>query len=230
MPPPHPGESRVRDVEAGEAQESQGGGTDPGTPIEERPALPTPDVSAVDPADGLARVSSLPPARLLSSLGTVSTAVDRQAANEHERLAANAPQRPRHPGAPATVESPAATRLAVAERPIPSNAPTMPEARDVQVRPGGDSLPHLPLEGNADPALVHQQHASVLSSVEREHVSGRQNAMRPLGEDELFPTAPVETLRGSIGETASRAGDAAAQPKPAEAEEAASIPAHQEQC
>ncbi|TME87964.1 MAG: hypothetical protein E6I43_02855, partial [Chloroflexi bacterium] len=226
--PPRLGESGVGDGQAGEVSDSQGGGADPGTPIEERPAPPTPDVSAVDPAEGLARVGSLPPARLLSSLGTVSTAVDRQAANEHERLAANAPQRPRHPGAPTTVESPAATRLAVAERSIPSNAPTMPEARDVQVRPGGDSLPHLPLIGNADPALVHQQHARVLSSVEREHVSGRQDAMRPLGEDEIFPTAPAETLRGSIGETASRAGAAAAQPKPAEDDEAASIIAQQE--
>src|SRR6266705_73376 len=226
--PPHLGDSGVSDRQAGLLSESQGGGADPGTPIEERPAPPTPDVSAVDPAEGLARVGSLPPARLLSSLGTVSTAVDRQAANEHKRLAATAPQRPRLPGAPTTVESPAATRLAVAERSIPGSAPTMPQARDVQVRPGGDSLPHLPLEGNADPALVHQQHARVLSSVEREHVSGRQDAMRPLGEDEIFPTAPAETLRGSTGETASRAGAAAAQPKPAEDDEAASIIAQQE--
>src|SRR5438876_9011256 len=226
--PPTLGESSLGDGEAGDVPEAPGGGAEPGAPIGERSAAPSPDLSGADPASGLARAGSLPPAQLLSSLGTVSTAVDRQAANEHERLAADAPQRPRHPGAPATVESPAATRLAVAERSIPSNAPAMPEARDVQVRPGGDSLPHLPLEGNADPALVHQQHARVLSSVEREHVSGRQNAMRPLGEDEIFPTAPAETLRGSIGETASRAGAAAAQPKPAEDDEAASIIAQQE--
>ena len=117
------------------------GAADPGSPIEERPAEVPPDVSGVDPAAGLARVGSLPPARLLSSLETVSTAVDRQAATEHERLAASAPQRQRHPGAPATVESPPATRLALAERAIPSKAPTMPEARDAPVRPRGDTLP-----------------------------------------------------------------------------------------
>src|SRR5437879_1925395 len=156
--PPHRGESGVRDGQAGELPESQGGGTDAGTPIEERPALPTPDVSAADPASGLARVGSLPPARLLSSLGTVSTAVDRQAATEHERLAANAPHRPGHPGAPATVEAPAATRLALGERPTRSNAPSMPEAHDVHVRDAAEgTLPRLPLEGNADPALLHQQ-------------------------------------------------------------------------
>src|SRR2546425_3263608 len=156
------------------------GASDPGAPIEERPAPPSPDISAVDPVAGLARVGSLPPAALLSSLGAVSTAVDRQATNEHERLAANAPQR-----APSTVESPASTRLALGDRPIPSNAPTMPEAHDVRVRsPAEGTLPHLPLQGNADPALIHQQHARVVSSVEREHVGGRQDATRPLGEDQ----------------------------------------------
>jgi len=205
------------------------GASDPGAPIEERPAPPSPDISAVDPVAGLARVGSLPPAALLSSLGAVSTAVDRQATNEHERLAANAPQRPRHPGAPSTVESPASTRLALGDRPIPSNAPTMPEAHDVRVQsPAEGTLPHLPLEGNADPALIHQQHARVVSSVEREHVGGRQDATRPLGEDQIFPTAPAETLRGSIGEMPGRAGRAAAQPKPAEDDEAPSIIAQQE--
>src|SRR3989442_12329295 len=199
------------------------GASDPGAPIEERPAPPSPDISAVDPVAGLARGGSLPPAALLSSLGAVSTAVDRQATNEHERLAANAPQRPRHPGAPSTVESPASTRLALGDRPIPSNAPTMPEAHDVRVRsPAESTLPHLPLQGNADPALIHHQQARVLSSVEREHVGGRQDAMRPLGEDQVFPTAPSETLRGSIGE-APRPGNPATQPKPADDAQTASI-------
>src|SRR5438552_18593405 len=35
---PHPGESGASDGEAGEVSASQGGGADPGTPIEERPA------------------------------------------------------------------------------------------------------------------------------------------------------------------------------------------------
>src|SRR5438132_928181 len=107
--PPAQGEIGVGDAEAGEVPEAQGAGADPGTPIEERPAAPSLDISRADPAAGLARVGSLPPAQLLSSLGTVSTAVDGQAANEHERLAATAPQRQRSPGAPDTAESPSAT-------------------------------------------------------------------------------------------------------------------------
>ena len=187
-----------------------------------------PDISAVDPATGLAQVGNLPPARLLSSLGLVSTAAERQATDEHERLAANAPERPRHPGAPATVEFPASARLAVANGPAPASLPPMPEGRDVQVRFQSDALPHLPLEGSADPALVRQQRSSVLGGIEREKARGQQEAGRPLGEDELFPTTPAETLRGAVGEMPRGAGQAAAQPKPAADEETASIIAQQE--
>src|SRR3989454_12471762 len=105
------GEGRVGDGESADVHEPQGGGADAGAPIEERPAPPSPDVSAVDPATGLARVGNLPPAALLSSLGAVSTAVDRPATNEHERLSGNAPQRPPPPGRPSPGEAPAATPL-----------------------------------------------------------------------------------------------------------------------
>jgi hypothetical protein len=210
---------------AGEGREEAAA---PGTPIEEGPERASPDVSAADPSTGLARVGSLPPAQLLSSLGTVSTAVDRQTTEEHERLAASPPQRPRYPGAPSTVESPASTRLASADGPAAANLPPMPEGRDVEVHLKPGTLPHLPLEGNADPALIHQQRSSVLGGVEREKASGHQDATRPLGEDEIFPTTPAETLRGSIGEMPGGAGHVAAQPKPAEDDEAASIVAQQE--
>src|SRR6266851_8637493 len=225
--PPSPGERGVGDAESGDSPEAEGGGTDPGTPIEERPAPAVPDVSAAEPATGLARVGSLPPAQLLSSLGTVSTAVNRQTAEEHGRLAANVPQRPRHPGAPSTVESPASTRLALADGPAPVSLPAMPEGRDLEVHLKPGTLPHLPLEGNADPALIQQQRSRVLGGLERQKVSGQQEAGRPLGEDEIFPTAPAETLRASIGEMPGGAGHAAAQPKPAEDDEAASMVAQQ---
>ena len=232
----------------------QGGGAQPGTPIEDRPAPAIPDIRAAEPATGLAQVGNLPPAQLLSSLGTVSTAAEREATDEHEHLAANAPQRPRHPGAPLTVESPASARLAVADGPAATSIPTMPEGRDVQVnhppalpatpelpiangqlptrdpglqlKPG--ALPHLPLEGSADPALIQQQRSRVLGGIEREETSGQREASRPLGEDQIFPTAPAETLRGSVGEMPGVAGQAAAQPESAEDDEAASIIAEQE--
>ena len=223
--PPDLGES---DANPSPAAGEGGMGADPGTPIEEWPVPAIPDVSAADPAAGLARVGSLPPAQLLGSLGAVSTAVDRRAADEHERLAANAPERPRHPGAPSTVEAPAATRLALVDRPSQGNVPTMPEGHDVPVRLSPGALPHLPMEGSADPALIQQQHARVLGTVEREHTSGRQEATRPLGEDEIFPTAAGETLRGSIDGRPGQAGQAPGQPKPTEDDEAASIIAQQE--
>ena len=234
--------------------EAQGGGAEPGTPIEERPPPVIPDVSAAEPAAGLARVGGLPPAELLSSLGTVSSAVERRVTDEHERLATNAPARPRHPGAPSTVESPASTRLAPANGPAATSLPAMPEGRDVEVRrpptppaapelpimsgllatrdPGLElkpgPLPHLPLEGNADPALIQQQHSWLLGGLEREKASGQQEAGRPLGEDEIFPTAPAETLRASMGEKPGGRGEAATQPKSGEDDEAASIVAQQE--
>src|SRR2546428_13840847 len=106
LSPPPLGEGRLGDGESSDVVEPQGGGADPGAPIEERPAPPSPDVSAVDPAAGLARVGNLPPAALLSSLGAVSTAVDRQATNEHERPAANTPPPPRPPSAPSPGQAP----------------------------------------------------------------------------------------------------------------------------
>src|SRR5260370_10752510 len=104
----------------------------------------------------------------------------------------------------------------------------MPEGRDLEVHLKPGALPHLPLEGNADPVFIQQHRARVLGGLEREKAGGQQEAGRPLGEDEIFPTGPAETLRASIGEMPGGAGHAAAQPKPAEDDEAASIVAQQE--
>jgi phage-related protein len=230
------------------------GAAEPGVPIE-KPADPAvPDVATAEPATGLARVGGLPPALLLSSLGTVSNAVDRHVSDEHDQLVANTPQRARHPGAPSTVESPASTRLPPVDQPAPASIPKMPEGRDVEVRrppapaqasglmvtngqlptrdPGLElkpgPLPQLPLDGNADPANVQQQRSHLLGGLEREKAGGQQEAIRPLGEDEIFPTAPAETLRASVGEMPGGGGQAAAQPKPGEGDGPASIIAQQE--
>jgi hypothetical protein len=103
----------------------------------------------------------------------------------------------------------------------------MPEGRDVEVRLKPGALPHLPLEGSADPSLIHQQRTRVLGGIEREKASGLHEASQPLGEDEIFPTAPAEALRGSIGEMPGRPGQAAGL-TPSEDDEAASIIAEQE--
>jgi len=233
--------------------EAIGGAAEPGAPIEARPPPTIPDVSGAEPAAGLARVGSLPPAQLLSSLALVSGAADRHAAREHEGLAASPPQRPRHPGAPSTVESPASTRIVPAER-APISIPAPPEGRDVEIRrpaapptvpevpfqngqlPARDPglelkpgpLPQLPLEGSADPATVQQHRSHLRTGLEQEHTSGQQEAAQPLGEDEIFPAAPAETLRAAIAQSPGANGHAASAPGGAEDVDAASIIAAQE--
>jgi hypothetical protein len=233
--------------------ETAGGPAEPGAPIEVRPPPTIPDVSGAEPAAGLARVGGLPPAQLLSSLTLVSGAADRQATREHERLGASPPQRPRHPGAPSTVESPASTRIVPTER-APASIPVPPQGRDVEIRrpaapptipevsiqngqlpmrdPGlalkPGPLPHLPLEGSADPAAVQQHRSRLRTGLEREHTSGQQEAAQPLGEDEIFPTVPAETLRAAVAQSPGANGHAAGAPGAAEDDQAASIIAEQE--
>ena len=233
--------------------EASGGPAEPGAPIEDQPPPTVPDVSGAEPATGLARVGSLPPAQLLSSLTSVSSAADRQASHERERLAASPPQRPRHPGAPSTVESPASTRIVPAEQPAttisappegrdveirrPTPPPTIPElpfhdgqlpTRDpgLELKPG--PLPHLPLEGSADPASVQQHRGHLRTGLEREHSTGQQEAAQPLGEDEIFPAVPAETLRAAVAQSPGANGHAASAPGAPEDGQAASIIAEQE--
>ena len=242
--------------QAGQSQgepETSGGPVEPGAPIEVRPPPTVPDVSGAAPAIGLARVGSLPPSQLLSSLTSVSIAADRQASHEHERLAASPPQRPRHPGAPSTVDSPASTRIVPAEQP-PTTISAPPEGRDVEIRrpiapptipevpfhdgqlptrdPGLElkpgPLPHLPLEGSADPASVQRHRAHLRTGLERERSSGQQEAAQPLGEDEIFPTVPAETLRAAVAQSPGANGHAAGAPDASADDQATSIIAEQE--
>ena len=229
------------------------GGAEPGVPIEARPPPSIPDVSTAEPSAGLARVGGLPPAQLLGSLGSVASAVDRDVSLAHARLATDPPQRPRHPGAPSTVDTPASTRIQLTDRPA-SNIARVPEGRDVdlprpaalpvlpqaaapngqlpthdpglELKPG--PLPQLPLSGNADSAVVQQQHSHVLRGLETEHARGRQDAAQPLGEDELYPMAPAETLRAAVGQAPGANGHQAAPPASSGDDEAASILAQQE--
>jgi len=244
-------------AEQGSQSEDQpeiaGAPAEPGAPMEVRPPPTIPDVSGAEPAAGLARVGGLPPAQLLSSLTSVSGAADRQATREHERLGASPPQRPRHPGAPSTVESPASTRIVPTER-TPAGIPVPPQGRDVEVRrpaapptipevpiqngqlpvrdPGLElrpgPLPRLPLEGSADPAAVQQHHSQLRTGLEREHTSGQREVAQPLGEDEVFPTVPAETLRAAVAQSPGANGHAASAPGAAEDDQAASIIAEQE--
>ncbi|TMF85722.1 MAG: hypothetical protein E6I07_10175, partial [Chloroflexi bacterium] len=219
---------------AGGAPETDLGAADPGVPIEARPPPAVPNVDAVEPSVGLARLAGLPPARLLSSLGTVGGAVDRHADHEHQRLTTNPPQRARHPGAPSTVQTPASTRMPLPEH-ASASIPRVPEGRDVEVprpdpglelKPG--AAPRLPLEGNADPAAVQQQRGHILMGLGREHTAGQQDAAQPMGEDELFPTAPAETLRAAVPAAPGANGQSAGAPTAGDEDGAESIIARQE--
>jgi hypothetical protein len=242
----------LADLQANSGDESSepSSSPEPGVAIEPRPPPRVPDVAAAEPAAGLARIGGLPPAQLLGSLGSVAVAVDRDVAHAEERLAASPPQRPRHPGAPSTVGTPASTRIQPAERPTIDIA-RVPEAHGVEIRhpvapplvpeatapngqlpthdPGLDlklgPVPQLPVAGNADPSAVHQQHSHVVRGVEQEHLSGQKDAAQPLGEDEIYPTAPAETLRAAVAQASANGH----RPAPAaEDDEAASIIAQQE--
>jgi hypothetical protein len=229
-----------------------GGGSEPGIAIAERAPPAVPDVSASDPSVALARVAALPPAPLLGSLGSVSAAVGREAAQDQQRLSASPPQRARHPGAPATVDAPASSRVVIAER-SPREIPKAEEASEVAIRPPSElpvvpelrapageiplrdpglelkagALPHLPIEGNADPGTVQQQHRQVIGHIEKERLEEAQVAKQLLGEDQIFPSVPPETLRGMVPGSPAANGHGAAIDR-AEGDDAASIIAQQE--
>ena len=115
---------------------------------------------------------------------------------------------------------PAVPELPVRDGQLPTRDPGL------ELKPG--PLPQLSLYGNADPASVQQRRSRLLSGLERERAGGQQEAGRPLGEDEIFPIAPAETLMASVGQAPGGAGQASAPPKPSEDDEAASIIAQDE--
>ena len=216
--------------EPGDTAEASAGAAEPGVPIEARPPPAVPDVGAAEPAAGLARVAGLPPARLLGALGAVSGGADRHADQEHKRLIANPPTRPRHPGAPSTVQTPASTRSAPAA-PAAGSAAQLPEGRDIEIAAPTSALvgaPRLPLVGNADPATVQQHHSRILGGLAREHAAGQRDAAQPMGEDELFPAVPAETLRATVAAAPGANGESPGAPVTGDDDEAASIIAQQE--
>jgi hypothetical protein len=72
--------------------------------------------------------------------------------------------------------------------------------------------PRLELEGNADPQQAQQQRAELEKGVTDAHVKGQQDLAQPMGENEIYPQVPQETLRAEgIGGGGGGAGGAAAQ-------------------
>ncbi|MFI6879968.1 DUF4157 domain-containing protein [Streptomyces sp. NPDC050400] len=70
----------------------------------------------------------------------------------------------------------------------------------------GDA-PKLPLKDDSDPERTDKQ-ARLLDDKSAElHESGRDDAARPMGEDEIFPDVPQETLTAKVGGGGKRGGD-----------------------
>ncbi|MDH6224162.1 DUF4157 domain-containing protein [Streptomyces sp. MJP52] len=61
----------------------------------------------------------------------------------------------------------------------------------------GDA-PRLPLENDSDPQRTDEQSQKLDERKAELHRSGRQDAARPMGEDQIYPDVPRETLTGKV--------------------------------
>ncbi|MFD8392390.1 DUF4157 domain-containing protein [Streptomyces sp. NPDC059680] len=82
--------------------------------------------------------------------------------------------------------------------------------------------PQVQLTGDADPKLTDQQAGKYNDKTSEIQDTGRQDAAKPLGEDQIYPDVPQETLKGNVpggagGQGGGGQGKAGAQLKPGEA-------------
>ncbi|MBR8640209.1 DUF4157 domain-containing protein [Streptomyces tuirus] len=61
----------------------------------------------------------------------------------------------------------------------------------------GDA-PRLPLENDSDPRRTDEQGRKLDERRDELHQSGREDAARPMGEDQIYPDVPKETLTGKV--------------------------------
>jgi hypothetical protein len=61
----------------------------------------------------------------------------------------------------------------------------------------GDA-PGLPLENDSDPRRTDEQGRKLDERKDELHRSGREDAARPMGEDQIYPDVPRETLTGKV--------------------------------
>jgi hypothetical protein len=124
-------EVEAAEAEGGDEPDVGGGsGGGGGAAIEEEQPAPAPDVSGVSPEQGLSRAAALPPSQLLTTLGGVQAAAQREAGEERARLAAGPPTRVRAAGSPATVPSPGSDRAVVPGGGGPAGPATVPAGAD----------------------------------------------------------------------------------------------------
>ncbi|WP_277932629.1 eCIS core domain-containing protein [Streptomyces formicae] len=80
-----------------------------------------------------------------------------------------------------------------------------PELRNKTVGPA----PKIRLEGASDPTRTDDQAKALKEKQSDIHRTGREDAAKPMGEDQIFPDAPRERLVGKAGGRASGKGGAA---------------------
>ncbi|MFI9047827.1 DUF4157 domain-containing protein [Streptomyces sp. NPDC053427] len=78
----------------------------------------------------------------------------------------------------------------------------------------GDA-PGLPLQDDSDPQRTDEQGQKLDERKTELHQSGREDAARPMGEDQIYPDVPRETLTGKVpGGTRKKAGQAGGRKAP----------------
>jgi hypothetical protein len=70
--------------------------------------------------------------------------------------------------------------------------------RDPALETSAGPAPTVALEGAADPAQTQKQRAKLEQSVAETQAQGRRDAAQPLGEGDIYPTVPQETLRANV--------------------------------
>ncbi|GAB1542727.1 hypothetical protein NUACC21_54010 [Scytonema sp. NUACC21] len=105
--------------------------------------------------------------------------------------------------------------------------------RDSNLNVTAGSPPPLELKGDADPKQTQEQKAKLEKSITDTHVQGQQALAQPMGEDEIYPNVPKETLKaevigGSAGGNGIAAGGSVSAVKGAQGDEAVSIITQQE--
>jgi hypothetical protein len=73
--------------------------------------------------------------------------------------------------------------------------------------PSAGASPTVVLEGNADPQQAQTQKAALEQSLAQTHAKGQQELAQPLGENQIYPTLPAQTLSAQISAGGQGQGD-----------------------
>lgn len=96
-----------------------------------------------------------------------------------------------------------AQKLQASLRSLPTSDPGLQQV-------SASAPPHLELQGNADPQQTQQQRGELEKGIADAHSKGQQELAQPMGENEIYPKVPQETLRAEgIGGGGGAAGGAA---------------------